>query len=87
MYDDDRSEFKVSHYHEGELWNYRIDRTFLKNNERWIIDYKYHKNDNDDLNKIALKYQQQLNLYAKFFNEKKIKKAVYFLRQSKLVEI
>jgi len=87
MYDDDHSEFKVSHYHEGELWNYRIDRTFLKNNERWIIDYKYHKNDNDDLNKTALKYQQQLNLYAKFFNEKKIKKAVYFLRQSKLVEI
>ena len=43
--------------------------------------------NNDDLNKIALKYQQQLNLYAKFFNEKKIKKAVYFLRQSKLVEI
>ncbi len=87
MYDDDHSEFKVSHYHEGELWNYRIDRTFLKNNERWIIDYKYHKNDNDDLNITALKYQQQLNLYAKFFNEKKIKKAVYFLRQSKLVEI
>lgn len=87
MYDDDHSEYKVSHYLEGDLWSHRIDRTFLKNNERWIIDYKYHKNDNDDLNKTALKYEHQLNLYAKFFNEKKIKKAVYFLRQSKLVEI
>lgn len=87
MYDDDHSEYKVSHYYEDELWNYRIDRTFVRNNERWIIDYKYHKNDNDDLNKTALTYEHQLNLYAKFFNEKTIKKAVYFLRQSKLVEI
>jgi len=84
-YDDDQCELKISIPNKDQT-NYRVDRTFLINNERWIIDYKYHKEEHN-LNSIALNYKNQLNRYASFFNDNKIRQFIYFLKQGELIEI
>ena len=84
-YDDDQCELKISVPNKDQT-NYRVDRTFLINNERWIIDYKYHKEEHN-LNSLALNYKNQLNRYASFFNDHNIRQFIYFLKQGELIEI
>ena len=84
-YDNDQCELKISVPNKDQT-NYRVDRTFLINNERWIIDYKYHKEEHN-LNSLALNYKNQLNRYASFFNDHKIRQFIYFLKQGELIEI
>lgn len=87
QYINDQSEYKISYQHDDQLHHYRIDRTFLINpDERWIIDYKFHNND-DNLKKIIQAYSKQLDKYADFFNEPIIRKKVYFLKQGKLLDL
>lgn len=57
--------------------NYIIDRTFVENNTRWIIDYKITYNAEHHLDK----YKQQLNHYASLFHQIKqenIKLMLYY---------
>lgn len=84
-YDNDQCELKISVPNKDQT-NYRVDRTFLINNERWIIDYKYHKEEHN-LNSLALNYKNQLNRYASFFNDCNIRQFIYFLKQGELIEI
>ena len=84
-YDDDQCELKISVPNKDQT-NYRVDRTFLINNERWIIDYKYHKEEHH-LNSLALNYKNQLNRYASLFNDHNIRQFIYFLKQGELIEI
>ncbi len=84
-YDDDQCELKISVPNKDQI-NYRVDRTFLINNERWIIDYKYHKEEHN-LNSLAQNYKNQLNRYASFFNDHNIRQFIYFLKQGELIEI
>tara|TARA_Y100000022_G_scaffold200747_1_gene218461 strand:+ start:6828 stop:9824 length:2997 start_codon:yes stop_codon:yes gene_type:complete len=84
-YDDDQCELKISVPNKNQT-SYRVDRTFLINNERWIIDYKYHKEEHN-LKSLALNYKNQLNRYASFFNDQNIRQFIYFLKQGELIEI
>ena len=84
-YDDDQCELKISVPNKDQT-NYRVDRTFLINNERWIIDYKYHKEEHN-LDSLAQNYKNQLNRYASFFNDYNIRQFIYFLKQGELIEI
>jgi ATP-dependent helicase/nuclease subunit A len=84
-YDNDQCELKVSIPNRDQT-NYRVDRTFINNNERWIIDYKYHK-EKDNLNTLALNYKNQLDRYASFFTDHKVRQFIYFLKQGELIEI
>ena len=84
-YNNDQCELKISVPNKDQT-NYRVDRTFLINNERWIIDYKYHKEEHN-LISLALIYKNQLNQYASFFNDCNIRQFIYFLKQGELIEI
>ena len=79
-----------------------IDRTFVENAVRWIVDYKLTTLDeNDDLtrnltgdlsrdlNLVAEQHRPQLERYASLFVSEglPIKTAVLFLSLGKLVEL
>ncbi len=70
-----------------------IDRTFIEDNTRWIIDYKSVALSSDAsiaiLTDTASQYQAQLTSYADLFAAEAlpIKKAILFLSVGKLVEI
>lgn len=85
-FNNDESELSISSILSSEIKTIRIDRTFIKDNIRWIIDYKYVYEDKD-LNKEALKHRDQLKHYSTFFNDQNISMAVYFLKQGRLISI
>jgi ATP-dependent helicase/nuclease subunit A len=68
-----------------------IDRTFVENGIRWILDYKTiaidFSLDDDGLKLAAEQYRQQLEQYGALFAEDglEIKLAVYFVSIGKLV--
>ena len=70
-----------------------IDRTFIENGERWIIDYKTVRFEPDapesELKARAEIYRQQLERYAALFDGKglPIRKAVFFIAHGRLVEL
>ncbi len=56
-----------------EIKNYVIDRTFIYENKRWIIDYKSsepkeNQSTSDFLNEQKALYRKQLNNYSKVFS-------------------
>ncbi|HSR02589.1 MAG TPA: 3'-5' exonuclease [Methylophilaceae bacterium] len=68
-----------------------IDRTFVEDNIRWIIDYKTididpHTTD-EALKILAAKYQSQLDAYEKLFAHEglAIKKAIFFVSLGRLL--
>ena len=62
---------------------YRIDRTFVINNTRWIIDYKTGKLPAYNYRKFLYnKYHKNLETYAKFFKETKVELAIYHVEQN-----
>jgi len=70
-----------------------IDRTFIENGERWIIDYKSTdlaiEFSDSDLERQAESHRPQLERYATVFMEEglPIRKAVFFLVLGKLIEL
>lgn len=61
---------------------YRIDRTFVENNNRWIIDYKTGNLPLLNYKEFLYnKYHQTLELYAKYFQEKNIYLAIYHVEK------
>ena len=62
---------------------YRVDRTFICNEKRWIIDIKteWQEHPEKNIDKLHHKHQKQLNRYAhlfKQFESRKILCALYF---------
>jgi ATP-dependent exoDNAse (exonuclease V) beta subunit len=70
-----------------------IDRTFVENGERWIIDYKstHLGQDASDaaLENEARQYRPQLERYAGLFAVEglPVRKAIFFLAHGKMVEL
>jgi hypothetical protein len=62
------------------------DRTFIENNVRWIVDYKFTKNS--DLEKVALSYRSQLEGYKKIYeHDRNINLAIYFINHGRLITL
>jgi ATP-dependent helicase/nuclease subunit A len=70
------NEYQISGIFDDQIFNYRIDRTFICDGARWIIDYKTTTSD------FAVdQYREQLQKYAQLFGKKEnlpIKLGVYF---------
>ncbi len=70
--------------------NHRIDRTFIHDGKRWIIDYKLTQLDEyTDLEKVAENHRPQLARYANLFAHETlpIQQAIFFLNSGKLILI
>lgn len=73
-----------------KIQNYRIDRTFIANGIRWIIDYKLTLTDkNINLTQTANSHAPQLARYANLYKEENlpIQQAVLFLSLGVLIKI
>jgi ATP-dependent helicase/nuclease subunit A len=85
------SELAIEFIIEQSLRKKIIDRTFVENNIRWIIDYKtIQLSENIDdvaLKAIANQYQNQLDEYATLFQTQTllIQKAIFFVSVGRLV--
>ena len=76
--------------HKNQHKNHRIDRTFIVEGTRWIIDYKLTQSQiTDDLNQLAESHRPQLTRYASLFSHEAqpIQVAVLFLSIGKLVKL
>lgn len=82
-----QNEYALSTFENGIVKTWRIDRTFVdENNTRWIIDYKstYHRDGDVQQfidKQIADRHKAQLDNYGKLFSEiddREIRLGVYF---------
>jgi ATP-dependent exoDNAse (exonuclease V) beta subunit len=87
------SELAITRRQQDAVKSYVIDRTFVEDGIRWIIDYKSvslaPNMTESELNEIAAQYRTQLENYAVLFAHETypIKKAILFLSLGKLVII
>jgi ATP-dependent exoDNAse (exonuclease V) beta subunit len=75
---------------EGEVViNHVIDRVFVADGCRWIIDYKTVRLPDSDLPQRAESYRSQLDRYASLFADAAlpVRRAVFFPLQGRLIEI
>lgn len=70
---DHRNEFAISAVHNNQLEQYKIDRTFIDQNKRWIIDYKTTTFGGENIEKFITqekaKHQQQLINYQQLLRQ------------------
>jgi len=86
QFEDDLSEIRYSIDDPGQSISLIPDRTFIENNVRWIVDYKFTKNS--DLEKIALSYRSQLEGYKKIYeHDRNINLAIYFINHGRLITL
>jgi len=86
QFEDDLSEMKYSIDDLGQSISLIPDRTFIENNVRWIVDYKFTKNS--DLEKVALSYRSQLEDYKKIYeHDLNINLAIYFINHGRLITL
>ena len=72
-----------------------IDRTFIDNNERWIIDYKYSRPKDGESEQCFIKrqkasYAAQLNHYLQLYQKlesRKVRCALYFPQTAVFIEV
>ena len=72
-----------------------IDRTFIDNQQRWIIDYKYSATADNESEKSFIArqiyaYKPQLNHYAELYQKlesRKVRCALYFPQTSVFIEV
>lgn len=84
------SELSVMQATDDGVQNHVLDRTFIENHTRWIVDYKLTGADeNQDLTVVAEQHRAQLERYAGLFASEglAIKCAIYFLSSGSLVEL
>jgi ATP-dependent helicase/nuclease subunit A len=77
-----QSEYALTTLVNNEVKQFRIDRTFVDNGQRWIIDYKTEMPNEEEVTKHLYQLQQ----YAKLFNEP-VHLGLYFPRVAKWIEI
>ncbi len=80
-----RSEYRLAARLGEELCNVAVDRTFLENGVRWIIDYKTGSHEGSDLRQFLEsekgRYREQLETYARIFSllgDTRIRLGLYF---------
>ncbi|MDP3210491.1 exodeoxyribonuclease V subunit beta [Methylotenera sp.] len=90
---DAAAELGITCYDQGGVKGYVIDRTFIEDGVRWIIDYKSlslesNLTDNE-FKTVAEQYRPQLDDYAMLFSDQAVpvKKAIFFLSAGKLIII
>lgn len=87
------SEYALSTAEEQKIATHVMDRTFVENGQRWIVDYKSawlgESADDTTLRAFAEQYRNQLERYAGLFQDEAlvIRKAVFFLAHGRLVEL
>jgi ATP-dependent helicase/nuclease subunit A len=85
---DGHAEYPLTQFSENRFYRKIIDRTFIENDIRWIIDYKTSRHEGKEidlkefLNNEVVRYKPQLDSYATLLKEygeiRPIKKALYF---------
>lgn len=81
---EEHNEYELLVHHKGKTVTRIIDRTFLANNCRWIIDFKTGKDDA----KTRKNHQEQVNEYAKILSTRHslpIKCGLYYLANNRWV--
>ncbi|MGB4812002.1 MAG: UvrD-helicase domain-containing protein [Methylophilaceae bacterium] len=90
---DANNELAISLVSSNKVNSYVVDRTFVEDDTRWVIDYKTvqlnPKISEAEAQMAAKQHQKQLVEYAKLFANEPlpIKKAILFLNIAKLVEV
>jgi ATP-dependent helicase/nuclease subunit A len=87
-HEESRAEYPLTRFSENRFFRKIIDRTFIENDIRWIIDYKTSRHEGkgmdlkEFLNNEVVRYKPQLDSYATLLKEygetRPIKKALYF---------
>lgn len=87
-HEEGRAEYPLTQFSENRFFRKIIDRTFVENDIRWIIDYKTSRHEGkgmdlkEFLNNEVVRYKPQLDSYAIILKEhgeiRPIKKALYF---------
>jgi ATP-dependent helicase/nuclease subunit A len=91
--DDAHAELALATAETDKIATHVMDRTFVEDGERWIVDYKSawlgETADNTALTAFAEQYRAQLERYAGLFAEEgmPVRKAVFFLAHGQLVEL
>jgi ATP-dependent exoDNAse (exonuclease V) beta subunit len=86
-------EFGITRRHQDVVKSYVIDRTFIEDGTRWIVDYKSVSLDrsltDSELKIIAAQYRAQLEDYAALFADETapVKMAILFLSLGRLIVI
>ena len=92
-YDEQRNEYALAAHEEHGIKPYRIDRTFVADGVRWIIDYKSTYTEQADLESFAQRqveerHKPQLQNYGalmRALDSRPIQLAVYFPLLAQLV--
>lgn len=85
-HEEQQSEYPLTLFSENRFFRNIIDRTFIENDIRWIIDYKTGRHEGESLeeflNSEVERYKTQLNRYESLLKDygetRIIKKALYF---------
>ncbi len=82
------SEYALMEADGDRISQHIIDRTFIEDGVRWVIDYKSAKLGEAALNPAG-RYRQQLERYSRLFKQEglPIRKAVFFMSSGQLVEL
>ena len=87
------SELALTAAEQGQTATYVVDRTFIEEGVRWVIDYKSAQLDESlpepELVREAARHQAQLQGYAALFKHegRAIRLAVFFIAHGRLVEL
>jgi len=88
LHEDEGMEVNYLHKINDEIKSLIPDRIFIEDGTRWIIDYKTVFDDKLDLEIEAKTHIEQLQIYESLFDDGYlIQKAIYFVKQGKLVLI
>jgi ATP-dependent helicase/nuclease subunit A len=91
--DDAQAEYALATAEESKIATHVMDRTFVEDGQRWIVDYKSawlgEGVGDAALKAFAEQYRVQLERYAGLFAEEElpVRKAVFFLAHARLVEL
>ena len=92
--DDDRVEWALTGLYEGVISSIVMDRCFVEDDVRWVIDYKTSRHEGADLEQFLLaqaeRYRPQLRRYAAFarrLGPQPVRTALYFPLLGRFVEV
>jgi ATP-dependent exoDNAse (exonuclease V) beta subunit len=84
-HDDAKSEWALAGFHEGAVDHVTLDRTFVADGVRWIVDFKTGRHEGGDattfLDREQERYRAQLERYARIvrgLDARPIRLALYF---------
>jgi ATP-dependent exoDNAse (exonuclease V) beta subunit len=83
-HDEAVSEWAITTWADGQARTHVIDRTFIAEGIRWIIDYKTTRDDDAD----ATAYREQLVRYRRLFSEgPPVRMGIFFTHRGTFSEV